>query len=84
MKTPIIKPDLRFYFAGIPQIGIWMEREWNNAKTFEDIANLFHKWNKNAEETDNMIHKNMLIGSANYIYSYFTNKSFETKKFEQI
>lgn len=84
MKSRIIKPDLRAYFAAMPIIGIWLNAEYEKANTFEEIANLFHKWQDEADKTSNPLKRHWLRASSNYIYSFFTNRSFETKKFQQL
>lgn len=80
----LIKPDLHLYFAEMSEIGIWIKNDYDNANTYEEILNLFHKWIAIAEETTNEVKKHWYTASANYIYSYFTNLSFETKKFKQL
>lgn len=48
MKSRVMKPDLKMYFAAMPIIGIWLYKEYEKAQTFEEIANLFHKWQDEA------------------------------------
>lgn len=84
MKSPVIKPDLKMYFAAMPFIGVWLYKEYEKAETFEEIADLFHKWQNEADSTTNPLKKQWLRASSNYIYTFFTGRSFECKKFQQL
>lgn len=84
MKSRVMKPDLKMYFAAMPIIGIWLNKEYEKAQTFEEIANLFHKWQDEAENTTNPVKKEWLRASSNYIYSFFTGRSYECKKFQSL
>ena len=81
-KAPFIKPDLRLYFLQMPAVGIWMMHHYNSANTRESIIDLFHKWMNIAESTNNEVKKQCYLSAAKYIYSFFTNLSFDSKKFQ--
>lgn len=74
-----IKPDLRLFFAAMPPIGMWLFAEYQKAKTREDLAALFHKWIEEAETTENTTRQWCYTAAAYYIYSYLTNRSYESR-----
>lgn len=79
-----IKPDLKMYFAAMPIIGVMLNEEYKQANTIEQLADLFYRWKDREEASTNPLEVQWLKAASNYIYSYFTNRSFETKKYESL
>lgn len=79
-----IKPDLSMYFAQMPFIGKYMEQDYNNANTVQEMTDLCHKWNNEAEISKNLVRKTHYQAGANFLYTLLTGKSFESKNLEII
>lgn len=84
MKSKVMKPDLKLYFDAMPLVGIWMNEEYNKANSFEEIANLFHKWLNDADTTDNPVKELWCRSAAHFIYTFFTQRSFESTNFKEL
>ena len=74
-----LKPDLRIFFAAMPLIGIWIEHDYENANTENELTEVMHKWFKEAESTSNEVKKRCYESSARYIYAFLTGRSYESK-----
>ncbi len=75
----MIKPDLSTYFNAMPLIGQWLHKQYEEAKTVNDLVSLFHKWIEEAETSINPVRKECFKASAYYIYSILTNRSYESE-----
>lgn len=78
-RAIFIKPDLDIFFAAMPPIGLWLRHDYNKASTREQLAVLFHKWIEEAETTQNVTREWCYTSGAYYLYSFLTNKSYESK-----
>lgn len=76
--TIFIKPDLNLFFAAMPPIGIWLRMDYNRANSREDLAKLFHEWIEVAETTRNATREWCYTAGAYYLYSFLTNRSYES------
>ena len=83
-QVPFIKPDLCLYFAQMPLIGMFMKSDYEKANTREAVIDLFHRWMNIAEITSNEVKAQCYYSAARYIYSFFTNLSFDSKKFQEL
>lgn len=77
-----LKPDLSKYFAAMPAVGMWIEFDYNNATTLDEMSTLVHKWIGIAETTDNLTKRSCYQSAANYVYSWLTGKSFDSTNFK--
>jgi hypothetical protein len=78
-KINMIKPDLTQYFEYMPLIGMYLNHDYTNAKTVEDLCNLCHKWATIADETTNQVKKLWYEVSYKALFSIITNKSFDSR-----
>lgn len=77
-----IKPDLKMYFAQMPLIGRYMEHDYEQVNSLEELILLCHKWNDEADISQNPIRKIHFQAGANFVYTLVTGKSFESKNIE--
>lgn len=73
-----IKPDLNLFFAEMPPVGLWLKHDYNKCNSREDLTKLFHKWIEIGENTRNATTEWCYTSAAYYLYSFLTNKSYES------
>lgn len=79
MEGKRIKPDLRMYFECMPFIGHWIAFDYEKATSTGEMVSLVHKWLGQADETNNAEKKRCYQSAANYVYSWLTQKSFDSQ-----
>lgn len=78
------KPDLTFYFSGLPLIGQYMAYDYQNANNERDMINLVFKWFRESDISTNPVRKTAFHNSASYLYGIVTGRTFESKQFELV
>lgn len=78
MKALFIKPDLSMYFKAMPLIGIWLNADYNEADTIDEMVSLVHKWLTIAETTTNPVKKQWYEIAAHNLYSIITKKTYQS------
>lgn len=69
-------------FVHLPEIACWIEREYDNARTREDVIELVYKWLDRAEKCTNTIIEQCYNLCAQYLYSEITKRIYATKQFQ--
>lgn len=75
----MFKPDLNIYFNAMPFIGIYLKAEYDKVTDIDQMTALMHKWFSDAENTKNEVKRIHIQASAQFLYTYLTGKSYESK-----
>jgi hypothetical protein len=75
----MFKPDLNIYFSAMPLIGMYLKAEYEKVRNIDQMTALMHKWFNDAENTNNDVKRIHIQASAQFLYTYLTGKSYESK-----
>lgn len=73
MYKPLIK------FSYFPLINMYMENEYEKCKTYSDIVDFYHKWHNEMLVTKNEVKYEAIAKIIKPLYSFLTNKSYESQ-----
>jgi hypothetical protein len=74
---------LNLKFPSFPFIFRYIQWDYDNAKTTDDLIDLFHKWKNKAESTNNTVKRKSYETAAVALYSEITKRSYCTKQFSE-
>lgn len=73
-----IKPDLDIYLLSIPIVGVGLLREYDEAKTYEEIIEWVFRVLKKSDDGHNEYIKKLYLVIFEALYSVFTNRSYSS------